>query len=95
MTSIIIIITVIVIIDRVLLYNLGQAGTHYVAQAALKLVILLPQLPEYWDYMCALPHLLTCIIIITLYCCGLTYLRGKHEVILFSGGLVNDNCWNI
>jgi hypothetical protein len=33
--------------------------SHYVAQAGLKLVILLSQPPECWDYRCAPPRLLS------------------------------------
>jgi hypothetical protein len=32
-------------------------GSHYVIQTDLKLAILLPQPPEYWDYRYATPHL--------------------------------------
>jgi hypothetical protein len=34
-----------------------ETGSLYVAQAGFELSILLPQLPECWDYRCALPHL--------------------------------------
>jgi hypothetical protein len=33
-----------------------QTGSHYEAQAGLKLPILLPQPPKYWDYRRALLH---------------------------------------
>jgi hypothetical protein len=33
-----------------------ETGSHYAAQADLKLEILLPQPPECWDYRCAPPH---------------------------------------
>jgi hypothetical protein len=40
-----------------IIYNLiiifSDIGSLYVAQASLKLMILLPQAPEFWDYECS------------------------------------------
>jgi hypothetical protein len=37
--------------------TVGRPGTHYIAQAGFEFSILLPQIPECWDYRCAPPHL--------------------------------------
>jgi hypothetical protein len=34
-----------------------ETDFHYITKAGFKLMILLPQLPKYWDYKCALPCL--------------------------------------
>jgi hypothetical protein len=38
------------------LFLLFGTGSHYVALAGLKLTILLPPPPEYWDYRCEPPY---------------------------------------
>jgi hypothetical protein len=35
---------------RAVLFLSSETGSHYVAQAGLELMILLPQTPECWDY---------------------------------------------
>jgi hypothetical protein len=32
---------------------LFETGSHYIAQTDLELLIILPLLPEFWDYRCA------------------------------------------
>jgi hypothetical protein len=39
------------------LFLFNETGSHSVAQADLKPLILLPQTPECWDYRCEPPHL--------------------------------------
>jgi hypothetical protein len=41
---------------RVFFFFLFETGSFYIAQAGLKLEILLPQSPECWDYRHVLPH---------------------------------------
>jgi hypothetical protein len=48
--------------SRVLLWEfiyIFETGSHYVGQAGFTLMILPPQLPEFWDYRSAPPHLLS------------------------------------
>jgi hypothetical protein len=39
------------------LFGFFETGSPYVGQAGLKLLVLLPQPPQYWDYKCEPPHL--------------------------------------